>query len=229
MRPRLAYIADSEAVSEGWLPDLRLEYDVGEYVWRQASPVELAKWAPNIALVDLRSTPELPESPFRMLRMALAVPILVLAPAHGDEFVVRALHLGADGCLPEPISGAELLARVEAHHRRYWDWQGQNAAFREAGLLIDAEACSVLIEDRTVKLTPTECRLLARLAQKEGEVVQREDLSSHLWGLDGADDNSGLVSLYIHYLRQKIEKDPHFPRYIRTKRGGGYYLSRDRA
>jgi len=224
MRLRIAVVSD-EQIPPDWYSALQVQYELSLHTWSERALEQLAAIDPEMIICDLRSSRQLPETGFRHLRGLLRVPILVLGPARDEQFVVHALKLGADGCINAPFGASELLARVEAHLRRYWEWEGRNGAFHEAGLLIDHDACSVVVEDRMVKLTPTECRLLSRLAEHEGEVVPREELSRYLWGLDDAQDASALVSLYIHYLRKKLERDPRFPRYIRTKRGGGYYLA----
>lgn len=151
------------------------------------------------------------------------VPLLVVCSHQDEAFVIRALRLGADGCLCEPFGDAEFLARVEAHLRRHWEWNLMRALEEDETLHVDAISCSVMLRGREVRLTPTEFRLLSKLAEKEGEVVTREELCDHVWGLDSSTNPSSL-RLYVSHLRRKLEPDPHKPRYIRTKWGVGYFL-----
>lgn len=81
------------------------------------------------------------------------------------------------------------------------------------------EALDALFENATAALlTPTEVKLLALLEEGKGEPVSRERLMEALWGNTQAD---GLLNLYIHYLREKIEQDGK--RRIFSVRGKGYF------
>jgi two-component system KDP operon response regulator KdpE len=74
-----------------------------------------------------------------------------------------------------------------------------------------------------VPLTPTETRLLARLAQAPGRVVTRRELQEALWGGGGMESGNSLNS-YVAALRRKIEVDPRRPRLLLTARRSGYRL-----
>jgi len=182
---------------------------------------------PGLIIADISRSVEFPDQRLRELRSTSRVPLLIIGPDADDRNAVRALKLGGDGYMAMPVGQAELTARVAAHLRRYWDWAGQAAGFAEEALALrsdGADGCTVTIRNRVVKLSPTECRLLSRLAQEAGQPVSRQVLSAHLWSQQDGRGCEGMVSLYIHYLRKKLEDDPRYPRYIRTKRGGGYYL-----
>jgi len=152
------------------------------------------------------------------LREEIDLPILVLGPAHSEPFVVQALKLGADGCLCEPYSPSELLARVQAYLRRYWEWSPE-----EARVPPELKGTTVIVHEE-LKLSPTERRLLECLRQHAGNVVPREELCRHIWGTDAKERYTSL-SICVHNLRKKLERDPHHPRYLMTKWGVGYYLS----
>ncbi len=151
------------------------------------------------------------------------IPLLVVAQAMDEAAVIRALRLGADGCVCPPFGQAEFLARVEAHLRRHWQWGLAQRPGPPEEVLVDALSCAAVVDGREVRLTPTEYRLLSKLAESEGNVVSNDELRSHIWGLDQA-ASPGSLRLYISHLRKKLEADPHKPRLIRTKWGVGYYL-----
>ncbi len=73
-------------------------------------------------------------------------------------------------------------------------------------------------DDETVSLSATEKKLLSLLKEAGGKPLSRESLIKSVWG-DGGND--GLLSLYVHYLREKIEKDGK--RHIFSARGKGYF------
>jgi two-component system phosphate regulon response regulator OmpR len=73
-----------------------------------------------------------------------------------------------------------------------------------------------------VHLTAAESGLLSALAQKVGQAISREELS-----LVQFSGNVRNVDVQMTRLRRKIERDPRFPRYLRTVRGIGYALKPD--
>ena len=88
-------------------------------------------------------------------------------------------------------------------------------------LAIDFPRRAVIVRGETIKLRPTEYRLLLHLVENAGWIVPQETLLSKVWGPEYRDDNQ-LLRLYITYLRKKIEPDPAHPKYILTERGVGY-------
>jgi len=151
------------------------------------------------------------------------VPLLVVVPVTDEAATIRALRLGADGCISPPFGQAEFLARVEALVRRHVLWGEGGRSGPPEEMVVDALACAAIIDGREVRLTPTEFRLLSRLAESEGNVVPSEELRAEVWGLD-REASPGSLRLYISHLRKKLEPDPRRPRLIRTKWGVGYYL-----
>lgn len=85
--------------------------------------------------------------------------------------------------------------------------------------LIEAQR-SVRLADRTVKLTELEYRLLALLLSARGSFVDRERILSDVWG-EKAD--KGIINVYIHYLREKLETDGE--KIILSSRNYGYRIS----
>ena len=75
-------------------------------------------------------------------------------------------------------------------------------------------------------LARREFDLLGALAEQPGCVVAHGELLSRVWGGEYRNDTHYL-RLYIGYLRQKLEDEPHRPRYILTERGVGYRLGSD--
>jgi hypothetical protein len=100
----------------------------------------------------------------------------------------------------------------------------QPGAIVRGNLIIDLVERRVTREGRPVRLTPTEFRLLAALAEAPGRVMPPKTLLARVWGSDYADDVEN-VKRYVHYLRQKLEADVEHPQLILTERGFGYYLA----
>jgi two-component system response regulator MprA len=75
---------------------------------------------------------------------------------------------------------------------------------------------------RPIELTPIEFRLLEFFLRRPREVLTRGEIGTGVWGFDfGSSSNS--LTVYVGYLRHKIEVDPE-PRLLHTVRGVGYVL-----
>jgi len=73
-------------------------------------------------------------------------------------------------------------------------------------------------QETAISLTPTEQKLLDALKAADGKPISRAELLEKVWGDSGSE---GLLNLYVHYLREKLEKDG--VRRIFATRGKGYY------
>ena len=81
---------------------------------------------------------------------------------------------------------------------------------------------------KPLHLTPTEFNLLTYLVKQADHVVPHTQLLTAVWGAEYADDTP-VLSVYIRYLREKVEDDPRHPVYIHNERGIGYRFVRQDA
>ncbi len=159
------------------------------------------------------------------LRQVCDSPIIMLTGRSSTEDVVKGLSLGADDYVLKPCRLEELKARL-----RKVISQGSQSARRDAeavyddgSLQIDPAKGTVMRNGERVDLTPTESRLLNYLVSQRGRIVPHRELLVHVWGPQYADEVKYL-SVYIRYLRQKVEGNPSDPQHIRTKHRVGYYF-----
>jgi DNA-binding response OmpR family regulator len=97
-------------------------------------------------------------------------------------------------------------------------------------LRIDPLRQEVVLDGRTVVLTPTELRVLVCLAQHAGTMLSYVDLVQCAQGYETYPSEAAeLVKPHMHHLRQKLEADPAHPRYLLNVRGTGYLLALDEA
>jgi len=166
----------------------------------------------------------------RRLRYMSDVPIIVLSTSARERDVIEALSMGADEYLTKPRSLEELKARVHAILRRanMSREQSWEPIYEDGELRIDLADGAISRGDEIIHLTPTESRLLMCLVSRKGEVVPHRDLLINAWGQEYA-EAVDYLSVYIRYLREKVEQDPSNPRYIRTRWGIGYYFATDGA
>ena len=150
----------------------------------------------------------------------LSTPILMLTArdAIGDR--VTGLDAGADDYLTKPFATDELLARVRALGRR--TRASIDAPLRVADLVLDQARHEVRRGQRIIELTPKEFDLLEYLMRHAGQVVTRDQIVQNI-GRAGGDQSFKSVDLYVHYLRNKIDRDTAHP-LVRTVRGVGYMV-----
>jgi two-component system KDP operon response regulator KdpE len=159
------------------------------------------------------------------LRHICDTPIIMLTAKSGGDDIVKGLSLGADDYLTKPCSFDELKARIQTVLRRSGKSlrSDMEAVFDDGHLRVDLTEGTVMRQGQVVELTPTESRLLMYLASQRGRIVPHKELLVNVWGPEYAKE-VGYLSVYIRYLRQKIEDDPADPQYICTRWKVGYYF-----
>ncbi len=159
----------------------------------------------------------------RTIREVSQVPVIMLTAKGEEDDKIKGLELGADDYVTKPFSPRELVSRVRAVLRRGSSFEEDEEGMIEVDdrLRIDFGRREVWVEDKLVKLRPTEYRLLYHLVQNAGWVLTHDQILTKVWGYEYRDEPH-YVRLYINYLRKKIEEDPADPQYILTERGVGY-------
>jgi len=157
----------------------------------------------------------------QLRRQKVRTPILMLTARDAVADRVRGLDAGADDYLTKPFALEELLARVRAVGRRGADGLDGDV-LRVADLTLDESRHEVRRDDRSIELTAKEFALLAYLMRHAGKVLTRSQIVDHVWGYD-AGATSNVVEIYVHYLRDKIDRGFARP-LIRTIRGVGYTI-----
>lgn len=150
----------------------------------------------------------------------VTVPILVLTARNETENKVRLLLSGADDYLVKPFSFEELLARVHALLRR--PVATVPDVLRVADIELDPEEHIVRKSGQEVLLTLKEFTLLEYFMRHPNEVINREDLLSHLWDFN-YESFSKVIDVHVKNLRKKLDT-PDESSLIETVRGIGYRL-----
>jgi len=158
----------------------------------------------------------------RRLRLGnVQTPILMLTARTEVKDRVTGLDSGADDYMVKPFAVAELLARVRALGRRSTRANGHDR-LRAGDLTLDVSRHSALRGNREIELTVKEFQLLELLLRHQGQVLTRSQILDHVWQYD-RDFASNVVDIYIHYLRNKVDKG-FKTQLIHTIRGVGYTL-----
>jgi two-component system OmpR family response regulator/two-component system copper resistance phosphate regulon response regulator CusR len=180
--------------------------------------------ASDLVILDLM----LPgEDGLAVLRRARAhgvrTPVIVLTAKGLVAEKVQAFEAGADDYLVKPFDMDELLARIEAVHRRAGD--KPSPTMTAGGLHLSLANRKATLDGRGIDLTPTEFNILELLVRFQGQVVTRKMLCEHVWGFDW-DGPTNVIEVHINRLRGKIDRGRDGS-LIRTVRGRGYALAPD--
>ncbi len=157
------------------------------------------------------------------LRELTDVPILMLTARSSESDMLRAFSLGADDYMRKPFSNGELGARIQVLLRRNKIYNGNSDInhYTDKQININLETQVVELEGKVLDLSATEYSLLACLVRNLGRTVTHRQLLHEVWGCDYKKLSTSLT-LYIYYLRKKLEVSQHDHEYIHTQWGRGY-------
>ncbi len=158
----------------------------------------------------------------RIREAGVDTPILMLTARGAVEDRVAGLNAGADDYLVKPFAMEELLARVGARLRRRAEPLDAANELRVGDLTLDLVRHEVHRGGGAIELTAKEFALLEFLMRHPGQALTRTQITDHVWRYD-LEALSNVVDMYIHYLRDKIDRGADRP-LIRTVRGVGYKI-----
>jgi len=149
-------------------------------------------------------------------------PVLMLTARGAVEDRVRGLNAGADDYLTKPFAMEELLARINALLRRRDRPFETESELRAADLTLDLVRHEAQRAGQIIELTAKEFALLEYLMRHPGQVLTRTQIIDAVWSYD-TEALSSVVDIYIHYLRDKIDRGFSRP-LIKTVRSVGYKI-----
>ncbi|MDQ7825383.1 MAG: response regulator transcription factor [Candidatus Eremiobacteraeota bacterium] len=160
----------------------------------------------------------------RTLRKTSDTPILMLTALSEETDKLIGLEIGADDYLTKPFSLKEVAARIKAIMRRFRSGgeAGSNKAKIVSGdMLIDTEACSVILRGLELKLTATEFKILEVFARHPGKVLSRSHIAELAYG-DTFEGFDRTIDAHIKNIRHKCSSVVPEHDFIETSRGLGY-------
>jgi len=155
----------------------------------------------------------------RQLRQTSDLPVIMLTAASDDLDRILGLELGADDYMGKPFNPRELLARVKALLRRIKNPTPSDN--NTAQLAINHQLRTVMLGDKALSLTGAEFDLLELLAQHQGQVVSKDDISKALHGRASSPFDRA-IDTAVSRLRSKLSV--HYPDAIQNVRAKGYVL-----
>lgn len=165
----------------------------------------------------------------RELRAISNMPILILSAKNTDNDKILGLELGADDYLTKPFNPLEIIARVKANLRRFYQLNPTSPVLPGSNVLLlgplrlDLDAMSLTKNGAPISLTPTEYKILSCLMRAPGRIFTKVQLYEAVSGTYFESDENTMM-VHISKLRDKIEDDPRHPCFIKTVRGLGYKI-----
>ena len=178
---------------------------------------------PHLAIVDI--TMPFGMDGFEFCRTVQAfsdLPIIMLTAIDEDKTIIKAIDRFAEDYVTKPFNPSELVARVRRVLRRIGDFAYSLKPQIEVDeyLKVNFSEKHAVVGQEVVSLTPTETKLLYILMRNAGRTVTTDFIVRRLWPFENVQGDR--LRVYIHRLRNKIERQPRNPDYILSQRGVGY-------
>ena len=225
LRPLIFVVEDEEDIARLIAHNLQAAgFDVQSFVSGASVLSEAMREIPALFLLDVMLPGTDGFELCRHIRQTPALsstPIIFLTAKTSEADRVKGLELGGDDYVTKPFSPRELIARIRTVLRGMGHTPTGFEVLRLGDLEIDVSSMTVQVGGRNVLTTVREFRLLEYLAAHRGRVLTRDQLLDAVWK-ETPFVTPRSIDVYIRRLREKIEKDPRHPQYLKTLRGIGY-------
>lgn len=146
--------------------------------------------------------------------------IIMLSARDDIDSKIKCLNIGADDYMTKPFSFAELEARVRALSRREKLVRTKN--LEAGGLALDIEKRTAAVNDKPLKTSLIEFRLLEYLIRNKSKICTRTMLKENIWGQK--ERLSNVMNATMSKLRAKIKKLNNNKDIIKTVPKSGYII-----
>ncbi|EKS8378935.1 response regulator transcription factor [Bacillus cereus group sp. MYBK65-1] len=184
----------------------------------------------DLAIVDIMMPKMDGYQLIKKIRETLQFPILILSAKSQEVDKIIGLGIGADDFITKPFSALEIIARVQAHLRRSYEFndkavKGKEKQIHMGDLVLDHHSCTLYKSSESISLSATEYKILTLFMEEPGRIFTKKQIFENVWSdYYCADDNT--IMVHISRLREKLEDSPKNPVYIKTIRGLGYRFAR---
>lgn len=220
-------IADDEAEIAD-LIELHLKkegYDVLKAADGQEAVQAVQAHSVDLAILDIMMPKLDGYEVIRQIQERHQMPIIFVSAKTSDLDKIAGLVRGADDYITKPFNPMELIARVNAHLRRYMQMRqtapSDKSKLEAGGLVIYPDQRAVTLYGETIELTPKEFDILLLLASYPKKVFSTENIFQHVWG-EFYFETSNTVIVHIRTLRKKLRDDTNQNKLIKTVWGVGY-------
>ena len=149
------------------------------------------------------------------------IPILILSACDLDSAILHGFNLGAEDYVTKPFNIEILHKKINVILKR----NTKNTFYKDDHLFFDKNTSKLVIDNKEIKLTPLEFKLLSLFLENQNQIILKETIIEKIWDSNEnyVDEHTLLVN--ISRLRNKIEDDKHH--YIKTVYGLGYRWCHD--
>ena len=161
----------------------------------------------------------------KQVRNCTKAPVIVVSTQTSETAKIMSLNVGADDYITASDSPLVILARVKAQLRRFMELtsvcSNDFAIYRTEHIVVNDQNHTVMVDGRNVKMTPIEYKILRFLVQEQGRPLSIDHIYENIWDMKPVEAGN-VIAVHIRHLREKIEKNPKDPRYIKSVWGHGY-------
>ncbi|HPZ43055.1 MAG TPA: response regulator transcription factor [Bacillota bacterium] len=185
------------------------------------------KYSPDLVILDIMMPGMDGFETFQKLKALHDVPVVILSARSDEVDRVVGFRMGVDDYQTKPFSPTELALRVKAILRRVRDrGEGSKNVLKFGDLTLDYNKRLITCKNKKIELTPKEFEVLWLMASNPNKVFSKAHLLEKVWDSSYyGDDNT--VTVHIRRIREKLEKNPSSPSYIKTVWGIGYKFEYD--
>lgn len=157
----------------------------------------------------------------RILRKDLGLPVIMMSAKNDDQSKILGLDVGADDYIEKPFSFPVLSSKIKAILRRNYDASEERKELSYKDIKVVLDDMTVRKGDKVIPVNGKELDILIYFLKNPEKVIHKEVLFNAVWGTDCISEMSTLT-VYIRWLREKLEDDPKNPEYIHTVWRVGY-------
>ena len=189
----------------------------------EACELFLQEHESSVILLDINLGNESGFDLCKKLRQKTQIPILFISARSSNDDVLIALNIGGDDYIQKPYTLSILLAKVKAVLKRYGSSSAKQEEVLQFGQIqIDPKLHRVRVNGKDIHLKTMEYKLLYYLTKNKNRIITKDELFRNVWGDSFVGD--GTLNVHIRHLREKIERNPKDPQFIKTVWGTGYVL-----
>lgn len=180
----------------------------------------------DLIIMDIMMPGENGLSVVSRIRETNSIPIIFLSAKSEVADKVAGLDIGADDYMTKPFAKEELISRIKAILKRSnIVTENTNKNKYEVGSLkLDYTAKVVTLNNKSIKLTPIEYKILAFFMKNTGKVLSSNDIYKEVWEDNEAYNIENTIAVHIRHIREKIEENTKDPKYIKVVWGIGYKM-----
>ena len=155
------------------------------------------------------------------IRKTRNMPVMIMSAKTDDESKILGVEIGADDYVEKSVSIPVLTSKIKALMRRSYDVAEDKQILSAGEITVDVGARTVYKNEEKIDIMGKEFDLLVYLMENRGKALRKETIFNAVWGESCFSELSSL-SVYVSWLRDKIEDDPKKLKYIKTVYKVGY-------